>query len=649
MNIKQKSNLSLSIMFASLVGIVGINYFSDYKLSLSQNKIDKIIKEINFIDKMDAEHYKFIADLEEDFLQNKTSDLNEELHKCELSGFFKKFNIDENSLPPKLHKEFQEAEEAHKKLHELVNEYNTQYILIPKNLNKDTYEAVIDKYDWMLDVVALTFGNDVKITDECKVHQHLKKYDIDFFNKLGLSEFVKFLEDIDQHDKHLHQLVKKLYDLDKNEKIEFYQSKIEPKFQTLKTHLTNYLAKLDKIEESNQVIEKNITYNSFKDLKVIINFLKDYKKYLENNKEELIKSNKSLEHTLYFVEIVIILLAFASFIYLFITFKSILSQLFRLQDDISSVEMDLTKRAKISEENEIGEIVNHLNKLLTNMHSTISKAIQISNENANTSNKIAVNGEEVGEKVQQESKFIANISDTINKISEDMNVSKEEALNTKNDILDTKEEIQEATSELDILTDKINEVSQRESEVVTKIETLSQNTQDIKNVLSIIKDIAEQTNLLALNAAIEAARAGEHGRGFAVVADEVRQLAEKTQKSLSEIDATINIIVQGVEDASDSMNQNSQNVLELVDEAIATKDKINNSMTKIEISTKQVEEFVNTFEKMANETEIISKDVNEVSEISEENQNSIKDILEAINKLSLMVSELDGVLKLYKV
>lgn len=110
------------------------------------------------------------------------------------------------------------------------------------------------------------------------------------------------------------------------------------------------------------------------------------------------------------------------------------------------------------------------------------------------------------------------------------------------------------------------------SEINASMHSVSEQTteataqaQDIKNIVSVIQDIAEQTNLLALNAAIEADRAGEHGRGFVVVADEVRKLAEKTSKSLGEIEANINMLVQSVNEISEAVNEQTLGLTQIND------------------------------------------------------------------------------------
>ena len=124
------------------------------------------------------------------------------------------------------------------------------------------------------------------------------------------------------------------------------------------------------------------------------------------------------------------------------------------------------------------------------------------------------------------------------------------------------------------ITDSVSQMSTLEKQIVSthdgelavsdNLQSLTANAEDIEGILNIISDISDKTNLLALNAAIEAARAGEHGRGFAVVADEVRKLAESTQKSLTEINASVNIIVQSISDASSSVEENAKSALELV-------------------------------------------------------------------------------------
>ncbi|HIP20792.1 MAG TPA: methyl-accepting chemotaxis protein, partial [Sulfurimonas sp.] len=216
----------------------------------------------------------------------------------------------------------------------------------------------------------------------------------------------------------------------------------------------------------------------------------------------------------------------------------------------------------------------------------------------------------------------------------------DDAIESKNGILKANETLNDAKDDIINLTTKVQETAENEMDLAQKMEQVSNETQQVKDVLTVISDIADQTNLLALNAAIEAARAGEHGRGFAVVADEVRKLAERTQKSLAEINATINVIVQSINDLSAQMNIGAKEIEQLAVVASDVEGKITITAQIVNKAVIASDKTVQDFTLTGDSVKTIVVHVEKINDISSVNARNVEEIASAADHLNAMTQAL---------
>lgn len=301
---------------------------------------------------------------------------------------------------------------------------------------------------------------------------------------------------------------------------------------------------------------------------------------------------------------------------------------------------NLTFRGSTKQKDELSSIAFNLNNLIENFEVLVKEAKDTSYKNATTAKELASKAKEVGKSVQNASDIIKKTVSQANEIKSGIDSSVGEAIESKDDVIKAKDILGEASSDVIKLAHEVQHTAEIEAELSLKMETLSGEATQVKEVLSVISDIAEQTNLLALNAAIEAARAGEHGRGFAVVADEVRKLAERTQKSLVEINSTINVIVQSIVDAAGAMNENSQEIQKLSTLSSQVEGKISEAVEIVNYAVTINENNILSFEKTGENVDKIVTQINYINSISTENTQSIEQIVSSAKELNAMAEHL---------
>lgn len=326
-----------------------------------------------------------------------------------------------------------------------------------------------------------------------------------------------------------------------------------------------------------------------------------------------------------------------------------LNNLINLVKEIATGDGDLTKRINMNRGDEIGRLAHWFDVFVDNLHKIIGQVAGATNQVASAATQIASSAEEMASGLQKQGQQSQQVSAAVEELASSVTEVAKKSTDATKAATDSRKEADEGGQVVTKTVEEINAIAGDVTQSATAVTQLGKKSEQIGEIIKVINDIADQTNLLALNAAIEAARAGEHGRGFAVVADEVRKLAERTTTATEEVAKSIREIQDDTQRAVQTIEAGSQRVTKGVDLARSAGEALSKITAGSQNVTSMVESIAAAAEEQSAAAEQIARSVEQIDSVTRESTQGANQAAQAATVLSQEAEKLRGLVGRFKV